>query len=879
MSESIPSPSSPQVELPSPFSPTPSLPFSPIPSPPLQSSPPPTPSPHKQSRMTRFYHPYLTGEKCDSLGNPLPADAPPDTREVPENPWEPFNDIIGFHTADLLYRKVEMSQGDTDFLLNLWNLSLAKHDDVGPFHNHEAIHETIDSIKQGSAPWRCFVTIPDTGLPADAPEWKKTEYEVWYRDPETVIKNMLDNPEFAEEFDTKPYIERKVDGTRRWSDVMSGNYAWTTATKIYDDDNTTEGAMLVPIILGSDKTTVSVATGNVEYHPLYLSIGNVHNTVRRAHRNAVVPIAFLPIPKSDRQYDNDPDFRLFKKQLYHSSVSAVLQSLKSGMTKPVIRRCPDGHFRRVIYDLAAYIADYPEQVYLSGIVQGWCPKCTAPPPDLDAAAGPRSRQHTEALFQEFAGDGRVLWDNYGVDDGVTPFTHDFPRADIHMMLTSDLLHQTIKGTFKDHLVDWVLEYLVITEGKARAQTIMDDIDCRIAAMPVFPGLRQFPHGRQFKQWTGDDSKALMKVFVPAVASYLPDEMLKCFTAFLDFCYLVRRPDIDETDLKQIENALERFHHYREVFRDTGVRDDFNLPRQHALVHYREVIILFSALGGLCSSITESRHITAVKKPWRRSTQYQALSQMLLINQHLDKLATFTSELVYHKLLPPSHLPPPEIDFFDIEQDDVGPSDRNIIFGEVNLAKTRCRGFPRNLHSLGELISVPTLETMTRQFLHEQLSGDLELLPNRSHSNDLPFVESKINVFASAVAEFHAPRDVAGIRGMSRERIRCTESWKGAHRKDCALVVMHKEKVGFQRFDIHEGIIYPCALVQWYKTYGSCPDSLSVIHVDSIYRGVHLLPVFGDKPLPQKFNYRYTLDCFSTFYVNRFADHHANEILS
>lgn len=55
--------------------------------------------------------------------------------------------------------------------------------------------------------------------------------------------------------------------------------------------------MLCPIILGSDKTTVSVATGNVEYHPLYLSIGNVHNSVRRAHHNAVVPIGFLAIPK------------------------------------------------------------------------------------------------------------------------------------------------------------------------------------------------------------------------------------------------------------------------------------------------------------------------------------------------------------------------------------------------------------------------------------------------------------------------------------------------------------------------------------------------------------------------------------------------------
>lgn len=56
--------------------------------------------------------------------------------------------------------------------------------------------------------------------------------------------------------------------------------------------------MLVPIIAGSDKTTVSVATGHQEYHPVYVSLGNLTNTVRRSHRNAVLPVAFLPIPKS-----------------------------------------------------------------------------------------------------------------------------------------------------------------------------------------------------------------------------------------------------------------------------------------------------------------------------------------------------------------------------------------------------------------------------------------------------------------------------------------------------------------------------------------------------------------------------------------------------
>ena len=33
----------------------------------------------------------------------------------------------------------------------------------------------------------------------------------------------------------------------------------------------------------------------------------------------------------------------------------------------------------------------------------------------------------------------------------------------------------------------------------------------ISLAPGFSGLRRFPQGRGFTQWTGDDSKALMKV--------------------------------------------------------------------------------------------------------------------------------------------------------------------------------------------------------------------------------------------------------------------------------------------------------------------------------------------------------------------------------
>lgn len=57
------------------------------------------------------------------------------------------------------------------------------------------------------------------------------------------------------------------------------------------------GAMFVPVIIGSDKTTVSVGTGDNEFWPIYGSIGNIHNNIRRAHGAGLVLIGFLSIPK------------------------------------------------------------------------------------------------------------------------------------------------------------------------------------------------------------------------------------------------------------------------------------------------------------------------------------------------------------------------------------------------------------------------------------------------------------------------------------------------------------------------------------------------------------------------------------------------------
>lgn len=115
-------------------------------------------------------------------------------------------------------------------------------------------------------------------------------------------------------------------------------------------------------------------------------------------------------------------------------------------------------------------------------------------------------------------------------------------------------------------------------------------------------------------------------------------MVRAVRAFLDFCYLVRQDELNEDTLTDIEAAVTQFKKERTVFEAVGVRDDFNLPRQHSITHYPALIPMFGALNGLCSSITESKHVKAVKEPYRRTSKFRALGQMVTINQRLDKLA-------------------------------------------------------------------------------------------------------------------------------------------------------------------------------------------------------------------------------------------------
>jgi hypothetical protein len=95
----------------------------------------------------------------------------------------------------------------------------------------------------------------------------------------------------------------------------------------------------------------------------------------------------------------------------------------------------------------------------------------------------------------------------------------------------------------------------------------------------------------------------------------------------------------------------------------------------------------------------------------------------------------------------------------------------------------------------------------------------------------------------------------------------------------------------------DGEMFPCALVRWFSLLDEEHDedtgmwtvqpevnpdgtpAILVIHLDCILRAAHLLPIYGNAPVPMAMSFHHSLDAFSAFYVNKYADHHAFEIAS
>ncbi|KAG6823444.1 hypothetical protein H0H92_010198 [Tricholoma furcatifolium] len=330
-----------------------------------------------------------------------------------------------------------------------------------------------------------------------------------------------------------------------------------------------------------------------------------------------------------------------------------------------------------------------------------------------------------------------------------------------------------------------------------------------------------------------------------------------------------------------------------------------------MTHYQTLIQEFGAPNGLCSSITESAHIRAVKKPWRRSSRYNALGQMLLVNQRLDKLAASRMDFERRGMLASSlfEAEAQVVAQNTNEDDDGGAVDRRDVLGEVALAKKPVRLLPLDAEGLAGHLNIPSFPDLISHFLYEQSHPELDMPLVEIPLENCPAPEGRIRVYPSAIATFYAPSNVSGIGGMFRERIRAVSSWRGSiGRYDCVFVEHDPTLPGFR--GLHAARVhmffelttpgrrkYPCALVSWFHVIADepCEETgmwvvekdldvhgvpiMSIIYIDTILRGAHLIGRAGKDRVPKALALSpgESLDAFHQFYVNKYVNHHAHEI--
>jgi len=160
------------------------------------------------------------------------------------------------------------------------------------------------------------------------------------------------------------------------------------------------------VLLGSDKAHLTEHSGDKSAWPLYLSLGNIHSSIRnKPSSKCWILIAYIPIPVF---IDTGPTslHMALQQRLFHQCLKIILETLKWAGEQGILLSDSFGQQRHCFPRVAAYLADYPEQILINAATSYNSPVTTAGFHELgNATPNPRRTKdwilsHIRQLCQE-----------------------------------------------------------------------------------------------------------------------------------------------------------------------------------------------------------------------------------------------------------------------------------------------------------------------------------------------------------------------------------------------------------------------------------------------------------------------------------------------
>ena len=339
-------------------------------------------------------------------------------------------------------------------------------------------------------------------------------------------------------------------------------------------------------------------------------------------------------------------------RLFHTALQHVLQPLEKAGTQGICMADSYGNVRNCFPLLAAYLADYPEQVLVNIAPYNASPVTMAARDSTGAPERYPSRTY-EVIVKEL----HDLQEEFGEEDSPTdtlkyhstatkhglsavrePFWEHLPHVQPHIMITPDILHNA-HGFFRHHMIPWILELV----GK-------EEFDARISTMPRMIGLRAYPNGiSRLKQWTGRDAREVQRHILALVqgSPKVTTKITKALRALLDFIYIAQYQSHSSDTLGYLESALQGFHNHKVAFWKLGARkgrhsniQHFNIPKLCGFHDYAPSIRQFGSVMQFSTDITEFFHKESTKQPYQATNKRNFMPQMCLILERREKWAQF-----------------------------------------------------------------------------------------------------------------------------------------------------------------------------------------------------------------------------------------------